>query len=195
MDFRAAVGHSCKAENFMNLIQKIRASHLNRHGFVDTLVGIVLFQIIYLTLIMLLSQPRNDPSAAEMPSLGMIFFSGLIFAPYFENALLIGIAAIHQKLFNRRGLFVVAPLMLTALHFVAPRELSFPKIFRILTLFLYFYIFLKQYDLHQAEIGKHKALLLSSVIHSALNASAMIVVFLIESYIDAETIFSAQPGE
>ncbi len=105
----------------MNLIQKIRASHLNRHGFVDTLVGIILFQIIYLILIMWLSQPKNYPSEAEMPSLGMIIFSGLIFAPYFENALLIGIAAIHQKLFNRRGLFVVAPLILTALHFVAPR--------------------------------------------------------------------------
>jgi hypothetical protein len=179
----------------MNFIQKIRASHLNRHGFVDTLVGIILFQIIYLILIMWLSQPKNYPSEAEMPSLGMIIFSGLIFAPYFENALLIGIAAIHEKLFNRTGLFVLAPLVLTSLHFISPREFTAPFILRVSTLYFFFYVFLKQYELHKVEIGKHKALLLTSVIHFSLNASAMIVVSAIELYIAAETIFSASPGE
>jgi hypothetical protein len=64
-----------------------------------------------------------------------------------------------------------------------------------LTLYTYFYIFLKQYDLHKLELGKHKSLLLSSVIHAAINASTLIVATIFEPDIAAETIFSAQPGE
>jgi hypothetical protein len=45
------------------------------------------------------------------------------------------------------------------------------------------------------ETGKFKALLLSSVIHFATNASAILISFFLEPDIDAETIFSAQPGE
>jgi hypothetical protein len=90
---------------------------------------------------------------------------------------------------------VLAPLVLTSLHFISPREFTAPFILRVSTLYFFFYVFLKQYELHKVEIGKHKALLLTSVIHFSLNASAMIVVSAIELYIAAETIFSASPGE
>ena len=36
----------------MNYIQRIRASHLNRHGFIDVLVGIIVFKAIYVGLIL-----------------------------------------------------------------------------------------------------------------------------------------------
>ena len=38
----------------MNFIQSIRATPLNRHGFIDVLVGINLIQAIHITLIALL---------------------------------------------------------------------------------------------------------------------------------------------
>ena len=179
----------------MNIIQRVRASHLNRHGFVDALVGVTLFQIVYTTLLMTLSELRNMPDDPGHISVPGIVLTGLFVAPYVENLLLIGIAAIHEKLFKRRGLFVFAPLVLTLLHFYAPREFTAPFVLRFLTLYFFFYVFLKQYDLHKVEIGKHKALLLTSVIHFSLNVSAMIVVSAIELYIAAETIFSASPGE
>lgn len=179
----------------MNIFQRARSSHLNRHGFVDTLVGVTLFQIVYTTLLMTLSELRNMPDDVGHISVIGIIFTGLFVAPYVENLLLIGIAAIHEKLFNRTGLFVLAPLVLTSLHFISPREFTAPFILRVSTLYFFFFVFLKQYELHKVEIGKHKALLLTSVIHFSLNASAMIVVSAIELYIAAETIFSASPGE
>lgn len=179
----------------MNIVQRVRASHLNRHGFVDTLVGVTLFQIVYTTLLMTLSELRNMPDDPGYISVPGIVLTGLFVAPYVENLLLIGIAAVHEKLFKRRGLFVFAPLVLTLLHFYAPREFTAPFVLRFLTLYFFFFVFLKQYDLHKVEIGKHKALLLTSAIHFSLNVSAMIVVFVIEICIAAETIFSASPGE
>jgi hypothetical protein len=119
----------------------------------------------------------------------------LLVAPLLENLLLIAVAAIHEKLFKRPLLFVVAPLLLTALHFKTPQELPFPTFIRVIELFGFFYIFLKQYDLHKLEIGKCKALLLTSVLHFALNATVISVLCLFDFYIAAETIFSAQPGE
>jgi hypothetical protein len=45
------------------------------------------------------------------------------------------------------------------------------------------------------EIGKLKALLLTSVLHFSLNATVIFVMCLFDFYIDAKTIFLAQPGE
>jgi hypothetical protein len=112
-----------------------------------------------------------------------------------ENLLLIAVAAIHEKLFNRTLLFVVAPLLMTALHFRTPQPFPFPTYIRVIELFGFFYIFLKQYDLHKLEIGKFKALLLTSVLHFSLNATVIFVMCLFDFYIDAKTIFLAQPGE
>jgi hypothetical protein len=119
----------------------------------------------------------------------------LLVAPLLENLLLIAIAAIHEKLFKRTLLFMVAPLLMMALHFRTPQELPFPTFIRVIELFGFFCIFLKQYDLHKLEIGKCKALLLSSVLHFALNATVISVLCLFDFYIAAETIFSAQLGD
>jgi len=115
----------------------------------------------------------------------------LLVAPLVENLLLIALAAIHEKLFNRKLLFVVAPLVLTALHFQTQEPLPFPTSIRAIELFGFFYIFLKQYDLHKLEIGKFKALLLTSVLHFSLNATVILVLSLFDFFIAAETIFSA----
>lgn len=179
----------------MNLIQKIRASHLNRHGFIDVLVGVVVFQIINISLIVLFCNLDDGPSDDDSRSIWMISFFMLVFAPIFENLLMIGIAAVHEKIFHRNFLFVVSPLLMAALHFRTPQNLPFPSVIRLSELFLFFYIFLKQYDLHKVEIGKRKAFLLSSALHFASNATVLIVLCLFEFVIDAETTFSAQPGE
>ena len=179
----------------MNFIQKIRASHLNRHGFIDVLVGVVAFQLIYITLLLKLSNSDIETSGINPPSISFILFTGLVIAPFFENLLLIGIAAVHEKLLHRTGLFIVAPFLLTSIHFINWKHMHYPVLFRVLSLFFFFYVFLKQYDLHKLELGKFKALLLSSVIHFAVNASGMLTLYFLEPDIDAETIFSAQQGE
>jgi hypothetical protein len=195
VDFRAAVGHSRTVTSVMNFIQKIRASHLNRHGFVDVTMGLVIFQVIYLALVFSFFNLDHEADDTDFMSIGKLIFISLVIAPYFENLLLIGIAAVLEKLFNRKAMFFIAPLMLTAIHFITPKEFPFPVLFRILTVYAYFYIFLKQYDLHKLELGKHKALLLSSAVHTALNASTLLAAYIFEPDIAAETIFSAQPGE
>lgn len=149
----------------MNFIQRIRASHLNRHGFIDVAVGLVVFKAMCITLVILICNLENGSTYKVPTSLGRFIFLALFISPYFENLLLIGFATIHEKLFKRAGLFVVAPLLLTALHFITPKQLPFPVFIRALTLFVYFHIFLKQHDLHKTEMGKHKALLLSSRLH------------------------------
>ena len=179
----------------MSFIQRIRASHLNRHGFIDVLVGISVFQAINITLIVLFCNLEVGPDEDGPHSMMEVAFLMLLFAPLFENFLLIVVAALHEKIFNRTLLFVVAPLFLTALHFTTPQDLPFPTSIRVIELFGFFYIFLKQYDLHKLEIGKRKAFLLSSVLHFSLNATVILVMCLFDLYIDAETIFSAQPGE
>ena len=179
----------------MSFIQTIRASHLNRHGFIDVAVGLVVFQATYITLVILFCNLENVSTDKAPTSLGRFIFLALFIAPYFENLLLIGFATIHEKLLKRAGLFVVAPLLLTALHFITPKQLPFPIFIRALTLFVYFYIFLKQYDLHKTEMGKHKALLLSSSLHFLANGTSTLIASLLDPDIAAETIFSAQPGE
>jgi nicotinamide riboside transporter PnuC len=109
MGLRAPLGHSRTPTNIMNFIQSIRASHLNRHGFIDVLVSAIVLQAIYIALIFSFSSPENDPIDTRTISVGHIVFSALIIAPYFENLLLIGLASLHEKLFNRTGLFVLAP--------------------------------------------------------------------------------------
>ena len=179
----------------MSFIQRIRASRLNRYGFIDVLVGITVFQAINIMLIVLFGNLDAGPDEDLAISLWEIAFLMLLVAPLVENLLLIALAAIHEKLFKRKLLFVVAPLLLTALHFQSPEPLPFPTSIRAIELFGFFYIFLKQYDLHKVEIGKCKALLLSSVLHFALNATVISVLCLFDFYIAAETIFSAQPGD
>ena len=179
----------------MNVIQKIRALPLNRHGFIDVMVGVIVFQAFYVTLIILFCNDPGEAVEQDTTSLGKLIFLALVISPYFENLLLIGLAAIHEKLFKRTGLFLLPPLLLTALHFTTPKQLPFHVFIRVFTLFAYFYIYLKQYDLHKLEMGKHKALLLSSCIHFATNASGLLVAALFDPDIAAETIFSAQPGE
>lgn len=179
----------------MNFIQKIRASHVNRHGFIDALVGVIVFQAINVALIAVFGSLDQEPDGEVVHSLGKIAFYMLIFAPLFENLLMIGAAAIHEKLFGRRFLFVVTPLLMTALHFTTPHDLPFPTTIRVIELFGFFYVYLKQYDLHKGEIGKSKALLLSSVLHFACNATVILTLYLFDFLIDAGTIFSAQPGE
>ena len=179
----------------MNFIQSIRASHLNRHGFIDVLVGLNVFQAINITLIVLLCNLDTLPNEDAPLSLWELAFLMLLIAPLFENLILIGVAALHEKLFKRKLLFVVAPLFLTALHFRTPQELPIPTAIRVLELFGFFYFFFKQYDAHKLEMGKSKAFLLSSILHFSVNATVILVMSLFDWYIDAETIFSAQPGD
>jgi len=138
----------------MNFIQSIRASQLNRHGFIDVLVGITVFQAINIMLIVLFGNldvgPDEDPSI----SLWEIAFLMLLVAPLLENLLLIAVAAIHEKLFKRPLLFVVAPLLLTALHFTTPQELPFPTFIRVIELFGFFYYFFK--TIRFAQVGNRQ---------------------------------------
>ena len=179
----------------MNFIQSIRATHLNRHGFIDVLVGINLIQAIHITLIGLLCNLDAGPDDEETMPLMAIAILMLLVAPLFENFLLIVTAAIHEKLFNRRLLFVASPLFMVALHFTTPQNLPFPIVIRVIALFFFFYFFLKQYDLHKLEMGKGKAYLLSCILHFSVNATVILVLSLFDFLIAAETIFSAQPGE
>jgi len=179
----------------MNFIQRIRASHLNRHGFIDVLVGITVFQAINVILMILFGNLELGPDEEPDISMWEIAFLMLLVAPLVENLLLIALAAIHEKLFDQKLLFVVAPLVLTALHFQTQEPLPFPTSIRAIELFGFFYIFLKQYDLHKLEIGKFKALLLTSVLHFSLNATVILVLSLFDFYIAAETIFSVLQGE
>ncbi len=175
----------------MKFIQKIRASQCNRHGFIDALVGVIVFQTLNVTLIILLGNLDKAP-VDEMPiSEGKLLFYMLLMAPLFENLLMIGAAAIHEKLFNRKFLFVVTPVLMTALHFTTTQELPFPTAIRVIELFGFFYVYLKQYDLHKLEIGKSRALILSSILHFACNATVILVLYIFDFLIDAETIFSA----
>ena len=72
MDFRAASGHSRTATNIVNIVQKIRASHLNRHGFIDVTVGLVVFQVIYLSLILLFCNIDYEADDTDSMSIGKI---------------------------------------------------------------------------------------------------------------------------
>jgi hypothetical protein len=179
----------------MNIFQATRAHPLNRHHYVDLLVGIVVFQFVKVALIMFcgnLESVPNDDSAR--PFIWFVLMA-VLFAPLFENLSMIALAALHQKLWGPTGLFIVTPLLMAALHFTNPQHLPFPLALRVLELFVFFYIYLKQYDLHKRELGKYKAFLLSSSLHFATNASGLLALYLTDMYIDAETIFSAQPGE
>lgn len=179
----------------MNIVQRIRASNLNRHGFVDTLVCIVIFQAIYVSLIVLFCDLDEGPVENESRSIWTIAFFMLIIAPFLENLLLIGFAAVHEKFFNRSLLFLVSPLLMAALHFITPHKLPFPSLIRWTELFILFFLFLKQYDLNKLELGKRKAFYLSSVLHFASNATVLLILSMFDFFIEAETTFSAKPGE
>ena len=179
----------------MSFIQSIRALPLNRHGFIDVLVGINLIQAIHITLIAVLCNLDAGPDDEETKSLVSIAVFMMLVAPLIENFIMIVAAAIHEKLFNRCLLFVVAPLFMALLHFTTPHDLPVPIFIRLIALFFFFYFFLKQYDLHKLEMGKGKAYLLSCILHFSVNATVILVLSVFDFYIAAETIFSAQPGE
>ena len=79
----------------MNFIQRIRASHLNRHGFIDVLLGIVIFEVVYVYVITSFFSTAIDPSKAPTVSLNFFIFTVFLFAPFVENLLLIFISALH----------------------------------------------------------------------------------------------------
>ena len=84
---------------------RIRASNLNRHGFVDVTVVLIVFQVIYLTLILLFCNVDYGVDETDSMSVGKIIFISLIIAPYFENLLLIGVAAIFENYSTERSCF------------------------------------------------------------------------------------------
>ena len=69
----------------MSFIQSIRASHLNRHGFIDVLVGITVFQAINITLIVLFGNlnvgPDEDPSITLLEIAFLMLFCLLYTSP------------------------------------------------------------------------------------------------------------------
>ena len=85
----------------MSFIQSIRALPLNRHGFIDVLVGINLIQAIHITLIAVLCNLDAGPDDEETKSLVSIAVFMMLVAPLIENFIMIVAAAIHEKLFNR----------------------------------------------------------------------------------------------
>ena len=179
----------------MNIFQTIRAHHLNRHHYVDLLGGIVVFQFVKVALIMFCGNPESTPNDDSARPFIWFVLMALFIAPLFENLWMIALAALHQKLWGPTGLFIVTPLLMAAFHFTNPQHLPFPLVLRAAELFGFFYVYLKQYNLHKQELGKYKAFLLSSSLHFATNATGLLALYLADMYIDAETIFSAQPGE
>jgi hypothetical protein len=62
---------------------------------------------------------------------------------------------------------------------------------RFVTSAIGFFVFLKQYDLHKLEIGRPKALMLSSLIHFFSNLTIYTTVIIYLLIFEAESIFSA----
>ena len=65
----------------MNFIQRIRASHLNRHGFLDVLVGITVFQAINVIFMILFGNLELGPDEEPDISMWEIAFLMLLVAP------------------------------------------------------------------------------------------------------------------
>ena len=72
----------------MSFIQSFRASHLNRHGFIDVLVGITVFQAINITLIVLFGNLNVGPDEDPSITLLEIAFLMLLVAPLLELSLI-----------------------------------------------------------------------------------------------------------
>lgn len=171
-------------------------SHINRHGFLDATLFLVLMQILvnlglcffYVTL----NPDQSFVSTEENERYARLFiFISLLVAPWLENILMLLIAEIHELNFQRKGLFIITPLIFGLLHVIPLTFFPTNMYLRFVASYIGFLIFLKQYDLHKLEIGRPKALMLSSLIHFISNLTGYTTVFIYLLIFDAESIFSA----
>ena len=171
-------------------------SHINRHGFLDATLFVVLMQIL-VTLGVCFFYDKLNPdqvyvSTEEKEQYAQLFLiTSLLVAPWLENILMLLIAEIHELNFQRKGLFIVTPLIFALLHIIPSTLFPANMYMRFVTSYIGFYIFLKQYDLHKLEIGRPKALMLSSFIHFISNLTGYITAFIYLLLFDAESINSA----
>ena len=171
-------------------------SRINRHGFLDAILFVVLMQIL-VTLGVCFFYDKLNPdqvyvSTEEKEQYAQLFLiTSLLVAPLLENILMLLIAEIHELNFQRNGLFIVTPLIFALLHVIPSTLFPANMYMRFVTSYIGFYIFLKQYDLHKLEIGRPKALMLSSFIHFISNLTGYTTAFIYLLLFDAESIFSA----
>ncbi len=171
-------------------------SRINRHGFLDAILFVVLMQIL-VTLGVCFFYDKLNPdqvyvSTEEKEQYAQLFLiTSLLVAPWLENILMLLIAEIHELNFQRKGLFIVTPLIFALLHIIPSTLFPANMYMRFVTSYIGFYIFLKQYDLHKLEIGRPKALMLSSFIHFISNLTGYITAFIYLLLFDAESINSA----
>ena len=171
-------------------------SHINRHGFLDATLFVVLMQILVTLGVCFFYDTLNPDqvyvSTEEKEQYAQLFLiTSLLVAPWLENILMLLIAEIHELNFQRKGLFIVTPLIFALLHVIPSTLFPANMYMRFVTSYIGFYIFLKQYDLHKLEIGRPKALMLSSFIHFISNLTGYITAFIYLLLFDAESINSA----
>jgi hypothetical protein len=170
--------------------------HFNRHGFIDATLCLVLMQIL-VTLGFCFFNVTLNPGQVfvsteeDERSASLFIVSSLVVAPWLENILMLLIAEIHELNFQRTGLFIVTPLIFGLLHVIPWEVFPTNPYIRFVTSAIGFFVFLKQYDLHKLEIGRPKALMLSSLIHFISNLTIYTTVIIYILIFDAESIFSA----
>jgi hypothetical protein len=97
--------------------------HFNRHGVIDATLCLVLMQIL-VTLGFCFFNATLNPgqvfvSTEENERYASVFiFSSLLVAPWLENFLMLLIAEIHELNFQRKGLFIVTPLIFGLLNVI-----------------------------------------------------------------------------
>ena len=173
-----------------------RGSHFNRHGLIEAALFLVLMQILtnlgsaYFNLTL---HPENfiESTQADEQFGIFILIVSLFVAPWLENIIMLILAEIHELNFQRKGLFIVTPLIFAFLHVFPDTHVRINIYVKFVTSYIAFYVFLKQYDLHKLEIGRPKALLLSSVLHFLANLSGHLTILIYAFCIDAESIYSA----
>lgn len=170
--------------------------HFNRHGVIDATLCLVLMQILvtlgFCFFNATLNLGHEFVSAEENERYaGFFILSSLLVAPWLENFLMLLIAEIHELNFQRKGLFIVTPLIFGLLHVIPLEFFPTNPYIRFVTSAIGFFVFLKQYDLHKLEIGRPKALMLSSLIHFISNLTIYTTVIIYLLIFDAESIFSA----
>lgn len=173
-----------------------RGSHFNRHGLIEAALFLVLMQILtnlgsaYFNLT--LHPEKFIESTPADEQFGMfIVIASLLVAPWLENIIMLILAEIHELNFQRKGLFIVTPLIFALLHVFPDTHVRINIYVKFVTSYIAFYIFLKQYDLYKLEIGRPKALMLSSALHLLANLSGHLTILIYAFFIDAESIYSA----
>jgi len=98
-----------------------RGSHFNRHGFIEAALFLVLMQVLtnlgsaYFNLT--LHPEKFIESTPADEQFGMfIVIASLLVAPWLENFIMLILAEIHELNFQRKGLFIVTPLIFAVLH-------------------------------------------------------------------------------